>query len=268
MKQLLLFTFLTLSVFICKGQQELNYSLINLDSIFHENQGTFVLLDCQKNDYKIYNYARSKKDFAVHSTCKIFWSIIGLEEDIISNENLKTKWDSIKYPRKDWWKDSWAKDQSIVTALNNSVNWYYFELLSSITPEIAEKYLIQLNYKPEYKVERVHYFGFSNTVKKSALEQIDFLKGIYQNDYNISDKTIEIIKQGLIWEKSDEYTLYGKTGLGPTDNNKQIGWYIGMIEKGENKFIFALNIEHESQDNASKLSIDYSLKILKTLGLI
>jgi bla regulator protein BlaR1 len=268
MKQLLFICFLTFYTFLCKGQQELNYSLINLDSIFQENQGTFVLFDCQKNDYRIYNYERSKNDFAVHSTCKIFWSIVGLEENIISDENRIVKWDSIKYPQKDWWKNSWAKDQSIVTALNNSVNWYYFELLSSIAPEITEKYLIQLNYKPDYKVERVHYFGFSNTVRKSALEQIDFIKGIYQNDYKISDKTIETIKQGLLWEQCDEYTLYGKTGLGPIDNDKQIGWYIGMIEKGENKFIFALNIENESQDIASKLSIDYSLKILKTLGLI
>lgn len=268
MKKSLLITFLTFFTFICKGQQGLNYSLINLDSIFQENQGTFVLFDCQKNDYKIYNYERSKKDFAVHSTCKIFWSVVGLEENIISDENTTIKWDSIKYPPKDWWKDSWTKDQSIVTALSNSVNWYYIELLSLIAPETAEKYLIQLNYKPDYKVERIHYFGFSNTVKKSALEQIDFMNGIYQNDYKISDKTIEIIKQGLIWQKCDEYTLYGKTGLGPTDNDKQIGWYIGIVEKGESNFIFALNIETELQDISSNLHIDYSLKILNILGLI
>ncbi len=190
----LLFTFLSISTLIyC--QENKNNTELKLDSIFGENKGTFVLYDLQNNKYQVYNPDRAKQKFAVHSTSKILWSIIGLEENLIANETDIVKWDSIKYPRKDFWPIGFAHDQTIISALRNSVNWYYFELMQQMTPEMIEKYLHNLNYQKGYDVERIHYFGLTFTIKKSAYEQIDFLKGLYENRYGLSQKTLSIIKK-------------------------------------------------------------------------
>src|SRR5690554_5379557 len=132
---------------LCHSQDNIDYSELKLDSIFGENNGTFVLYDLQEDNYQIYNEERAKCKFAVHSTSKILWSIIGLEENLIKNDIDIVKWDSTKYPRKDWWPKEFAKDQNIVSALRNSVNWYYFELLGLMTPEVIEKYLNSLDYQ-------------------------------------------------------------------------------------------------------------------------
>jgi len=267
MKKLLLPTLFIISV-ICKGQDNLNYSLLNLDSIYQGNKGAFVLYDYHKDSYKIYNYETAKTEYSVQSTSKIFWSIIGLEENLVKSENDVVKWDSLKYPRQNLLDKGWAKDQTIITALNKSVNWYYFELLALMTPEMVDKYLNSLDYKKGFMVERVHYFGLSYNIRKSAIAQIDFLKRLYNNDLKISNKTLEIVKKGLVYQKTASYTLYIKTGHGPTDEENKVGWVIGFVEKGNDVYFFALNVIDKDIDKVGKLRIDYSMRILKSLGMI
>ena len=215
------------------GQVDLNYSELKLDSIFNGNKGTFVLYDYHKDNYKIYNPDRAKQRFPVHSTSKILWSIIGLEENLIAKETDIVKWDSLKYPRKEFWLTNWNQDQTIVTALKYSVNWYYFELLEMMTPEMVEKYLNSLDYQKGLDVEKVHYYGLTLLFEKSSIEQITFLRNLYTNQFNIAETTVDIIKKGLVKEKNENYTLYYKTGLGKAKNDSNIGWVIGFIEKGE-----------------------------------
>ena len=267
MKQIQLF-FLLFIATVSNAQQDMKYSILNFDTIFDDNRGAFVLYDLHKDNYKVYNYGNAKTEFPVHSTSKIIWSIIGLEEKLIKSQDDIVVWDSIKYPRQNLFDKSWAKNQTIVTALNQSVNWYYFDLLSLMTPEMVEKYLNNLDYKKGYKVEKVHYFGLTANIKKSALDQIDFLKRLYSNNIGISEKTLEIIKKGLIHQKTDDYIIYSKGGLGPVDSQKQIGWYIGFVEKGKDVYFFALYVENKDQALAGKLRIDYSMRILKSLGII
>lgn len=267
MRNINLFGLLLISTLIY-GQENVNYTELKLDSIFGENEGTFVLYDLLNDRYQIYNYDRAKQKFAVHSTSKIFWSIIGLEEDIIKNETDIVKWDSIKYPRKEFWPAGYAQDQTIVSALRYSVNWYYFELLRLMTPETIEKYLNNLDYQKGFDVEQVHYFGLTLNIRKSAYDQVNFLKGLYQNNYGLKSHTFDIIKKGLIFEKCNDYVLYAKTGTGKIMNDNGLGWLIGYVEKDSKTYFFAFNVEHADEILAGTLRTEYSMRILKALNLI
>jgi beta-lactamase class D len=267
MKQLLVLLFLQLT-FLCYGHKNNEYSAIDLDTVFKENTGTFVLYDLRNNKFQVYNSDRAKMEFAVHSTSKIFWSIIGLEEKLINSENDLIRWDSIKYPYQDWWPVGWDKDQNIITALNKSVNWYYFELLTLMTPEVIEKYMNKLDYKKGFEIEKVQYFGLTYLIKMSAFEQIDFLKRFYSDDFKMSEKNKALIKLGLLYQKTDQYTIYAKTGLGPIENDNTIGWFIGYVEKDNNVYFFALNVEDPDELKVGKLRKDLSMRILKLLGVI
>lgn len=266
-KNITLFGFLLFTKLIY-GQVDLNYSEITLDSMFNEYKGTFVLYDDHRDNYQIYNLERANQKFSVHSTSKILWSIIGLEENLISNEIDIVKWDSLKYPRKDDWLTKWDQDQTIITALKYSVNWYYEELLYLMTPEIVEKYLDSLDYQKGFEVERVHYHGLTSLMEKSSVEQITFLRNLYTNQFNISESTVNIVKRGLVQEKNENYILYYKTGLGRNKNNSNIGWVIGFIEKGEDLFYFAMNVENDNLKVAGEKRLEITYKILKQLKLI
>ena len=94
MKQIHLF-FLLFVATVCKGQQDMKYSILNFDTIFKENIGAFVLYDYHKDNYKVYNYDNATTEYPVHSTSKIIWSIIGLEEKLIKSQDDIVVWDSI-----------------------------------------------------------------------------------------------------------------------------------------------------------------------------
>lgn len=267
-KNMLVFGLILVSSMMYGQNNNNNYSELKLDSIFGENLGTFVLYDLQSDKYQIYNQERANQKFAVHSTSKILWSIIGLEEELIANETDIVKWDSIKYPRREMWPTGFAQDQTIVSALKNSVNWYYLELLGLMTPEMIEKYLNALNYQTGFDVERIHYFGLTFNIRKSAFEQIDFLKGLYQEKLGLKAETYSIIKKGMTFEKTKDYVLYAKTGTGPIKNDNGLGWLIGYVEKDSNTYFFAFNVENEDEIKVGKLRNNYSMRILRALNLI
>lgn len=267
MQKLIIFLFILFSAIAYSQTREDPFSDLNLDSIFHESKGTFVLYDLQNESYHVYNSIRAKQKFAVHSTSKILWSIIGLEEGLVTNETDIVKWDSVKYPPGPAWPIGFKQDQTIVTALKYSVNWYYFELLKLMTPELIEMYLNKLDYQKGFHVEKIHYFGLTYTMKKSAFEQIEFLKGIYLNNFNLSTKTLDIVKKGMLYESSPDFTIYTKTGTGPIANENGIGWLIGWIEKGSETYFFAFNVEDEDELKAGKLRYEYGFRILKAMNL-
>jgi beta-lactamase class D len=70
MKKYLLPVFILISTLIYSREYK-DYTKLILDSIFNENEGTFVLYDLQSENYQIYNSDRAKQKFAVHSTSEI-----------------------------------------------------------------------------------------------------------------------------------------------------------------------------------------------------
>jgi beta-lactamase class D len=68
-------------------------------------------------------------------------------------------------------------------------------------------------------------------------------------------------------EKTVQYTLYARTGLGPIDDTNSIGWYIGFIEKGTNAYLFALNLIDKDEMKAATKRIEISKKILQKMVL-
>ncbi len=251
----------------CNTHRKENIEL-QLDSIFKDNPGTFVLYDLQNDNYQVYNEKLAKEAFPVHSTSKILWSIIGLEENLIAGGEALVKWDSVKYPGKEWWPAKWKNDQSVVTALRNSVNWYYSGLLDSMAPAMIEDYLNKLNYQKGFKVDVIHYFGLTYQIRKSAFDQVDFLKHLYLNDFGISEKTYQIIQEGMFREQGNDYALYCKTGTGPIPNDSGIGWLVGYVIKGQKVYFFAFHVENPDESMAGKLRSDYSFRILRALGYI
>ena len=69
----------------------------------------------------------------------------------------------------------------------------------------------------------------------------------------------------MIVDKTANYTIHAKTGWAMRIK-KQIGWYVGYLEKGENVYFFAINMDINKQSDATKRKIIVS-KILDHLQL-
>ena len=55
--------------------------------------------------------------------------------------------------------------------------------------------------------------------------------------------------------------LYGKTGTGRIDDKDINGWFVGFVEKGDNVYIFATNIEADENATGS-ISMEKTIDIL------
>ena len=69
-------------------------------------------------------------------------------------------------------------------------------------------------------------------------------------------------------ESNNEFKLYAKTGMGSHDG-ACYGWYVGWVEKGEDVYFFATNIESADYNNlltGGRKGI--TMEIMKDIGIL
>jgi len=113
-------------------------------------------------------------------------------------------------------------------------------------------------------------FWLCGSLKISAREQVEFLKRLYNKQlFGLSDKTQGIVKDIMLYETTENYKLYGKTGSGDCWDDLLIGWYVGFLETDDNAYIFALNLfVNDFSDLDNNKRIELIKNILKGLKII
>lgn len=216
----------------------------NLDKYFKGFDGCFVLFDQNQDEYSIYNKTKSEEQISPCSTFKIVNSLIGLETNVLQDENTTFKWDGTKYPI-----ESWNKDQTLQSAVSNSVVWYFQEVASKVGQERIQSYINKINYGNRDISGGITKFWLQSSLKISPREQVDMLRNLYNNKLPFSARSVDIVKKILILSNSNGIVLSGKTGSGTFDKKGVNGWFVGYVERDGNVFFFATNIT--AKDNAS-----------------
>src|SRR5215475_2228442 len=187
-----------------------------LSSLFKGIKGAFVLYDLKSNRYVRYNEQRCQARFSPKSTFKIPNSLIGLETGVIRDAEFVIQWDREKYPpQPNWTPDqlvNWGKDQTLRSAIKYSVVWYYRELALRVGEQQMKKYVTAFDYGNKDVSGGVDNFWLNNRLKISANEQVEFLKAFYSGRLPVSQRSTEIVKDILVFEKTPAYTLSAKTG--------------------------------------------------------
>lgn len=235
-----------------------------LDSL--DVKGSILIFDFQKNIYYSNDFNRTNQGFIPASTFKIPNSIIGLELEILKDENSVFKWNGEKRNRPEWEKDLTLKEAFQVSCVP-----CYQELAGKIGIKRMKKYLKKLGYKNMFFDETtLNNFWLTGQSNISQTEQIDFLRKFYFSELPITEKTQRIVKNIMEFENTPEYILSGKTGWGVIEDIN-IGWYVGYLEKNDRVYFFALNInstESTRIENFGEIRINATKEALKTLKLI
>lgn len=234
----------------------------DLSGYFKGYEGTFVLLDVEKNHYQIYNEVNSQKRVSPDSTYKIMSSLVGLETGVLTDENTKLTWDETVYPI-----EPWNRDHNLASAMTYSVNWYFQKVDSMVGKDKIENYLKQAGYGNDDISGGIHDFWIESSLKISPLEQVDLLKKLYTYDLPFSRRNIDIVKKLIRISEQDNVVLYGKTGTGNVNGNNRNGWFVGYVERNGKVYIFATNIQgQERADGANAKTI--TLSILKEKNIL
>jgi beta-lactamase class D len=223
-------------------------------------KGTFVLYDI-KNDKLIgHNALRAKTRFIPFSTFKIPNSLIGLSIGAVKNVD-----DVFPYDGKPRWMKSWEKSMGLREAIKVSNLPVYQELARRIGHDRMETAIKQLNYGNANIGNIVDNFWLKGPLKISAIEQAQFLAKLAQGTLPFPADVQKTVQEITVQEQSESWTLHFKTGSG------NIGWWVGWVNKGDDIYSFALNVDEKEDmlDIAERLKkrIDLGRASLKLLGI-
>ena len=110
-------------------------------------------------------------------------------------------------------------------------------------------------------------FWLGNSLTISANEQVEFLTRFYKNELPFSQRSLDIVKEIMILDRTNDYTFRGKTGSGFESGIRSWGWFVGYVETAKNTFIFAANTESKEGADGRKTK-EIVIQILKRLSLL
>lgn len=263
MKQIIFFFSLILIITSILFSQKIEERK-DLKKYFDEygHEGCFVLYDLKNNSYLKYNPQRCAERFIPASTFKIFNSLVGLETGAVKDGFEVFKWDSVKR-----FYDKWNQDIDMVNAFKYSAVWYYQELARKIGQERMQKFITENHYGNEDISGGIDMFWLNGGLRISADEQIEMLKKLYNNQLEFSKRTMDIVKNIMIYDQNKEYVMRAKTGWAMRVED-QIGWFVGYVEKGSNVYFFAINLQSKKPEEGFKSRVEITFNILKYLEII
>jgi beta-lactamase class D len=225
--------------------------------------GCFVLYNQADNEYIRYNLNLCDSGYIPASTFKIPHALIALEEKVITDTNEIIKWDGHEWPHK-----VWNQDQTLRTSIKYSCIWVYFGFAEKIGIDKYYDYVNKFDYGNKNLTGPPTRFWLAGQFGISANQQIDFLKRFYNYNLPVSKKSVDIVKDLIILEQTNNYRLSGKTGGGRLTENEDIMWLVGYVEKENKQYFFAMNYISDDWDNTNKGRYQITKEILRELKII
>lgn len=263
------FVFIVGHISLANASYIKNDKVAELNEVFQNIEAAFVVTDLNKNEYTRYNPERCQQRFSPHSTFKIPNSLIALETGIIKDENVVVAYDRTQHPPEAWWPVEWQRPQNMRRAIKYSVVWFYQEIAKKVGKPQYQKYLKQFQYGNQDVSGNIEHFWLGSSLQISPNEQVEFLKKFYNGKLGVSNRTTNIVKDILVLEQNNDYKLSGKTGCAsPANNCNTLSWLVGYLEKADNIYFFATNIEGNGQEISTKKRIALTKQALTKLGIL
>lgn len=238
-----------------------NVSYVDLSTYFGEYEGSFVLYDLENDAWNIHDKERATLRVAPNSTYKIYDALFGLEEGVITPENSFIAWNGESYPF-----EAWNADQTLQSAMNSSVNWYFQTVDKQLGASDVYSYIQEIGYGNENMCGDFSTYWMESSLEISPIEQIELLTKLQNNSFDFDSENINAVKDAICLSSSDAGTFYGKTGTGRVDGQDVNGWFIGFIETADNTYFFATNIGAES-DATGGNAAEITMSILSDMNI-
>ena len=229
-----------------------NITYTDLSSYFGEYEGTFVLYALENDAWNIYNIDHATQRVAPNSTYKIYDALFGLEENIITPASSLIEWNHAIYPF-----EAWNTNQTLQSAMSNSVNWYFQAIDKQLGLSSLNSYIQKIKYGNEMINGDLSSYWLESSLKISPIEQVELLTKFYKNQFDFDPENINAVKDSIRLYSSEIGTFYGKTGTGRINGQDVNGWFVGFIETADNTYFFATNIKAESNatgNNANEIT--------------
>lgn len=227
--------------------------IIDYSNCFENIDGCAVFYSPDQSQYTYYNKDMCQTQVSPYSTFKIVSTLIGLNNGVIHSEDSTMGYDKTTYP-----VDAWNDDLTLEEAFKSSCIWYFRKVIDKVGFDQVQKELNSLQYGnrdiSEWEgsncnpLPELNGFWLDSSLKISPKEQVDVLYKIFTAKTQYSDESTKILKNIMKAETSIDCNLYGKTG---TDTSAGIAWFVGLFEKNDTTYYFAIFLNDDNKDNLS-----------------
>lgn len=228
-------------------------------------KGAILIYDVKNKTYYSNDFPWTKTGIIPASTFKIPNSIIALETGVIKSDSTVFKWGGEKRKFK-----KWEEDLTFKKAFQVSCVPCYQEIARKVGVKRMKSYLKKLNYKGMvFDTLTIDNFWLDGKSKFSQMQQIDFLERLYFSKLPISKRTENIMKDIMLIEKTESYSLSGKSGWGMR-NEINNGWLVGYLEKNNSVYFFATNVEKSetNMDEFPLIRLNSTIEAFRILKII
>lgn len=229
-------------------------------------EGSILIYDLSSNRVFQHNPKRNETAFPAASTFKILNSLISLETKVVTDELAVLTWDGIQRELPEW-----NRDLNMREAFKLSAVWFYQVLARRVGYERMQQWVAQVKYGNQNigGKEDIDKFWLNGSLKVTPQQQIQFLRRLYNNDLPFSERTLSIVKDIMINEKTPDYTIRGKTGWYSFGSKvtPNIGWYVGYLERGKNTYFFATNIDIRNEKDPP-LRVELTRRCFKDIAVL
>ena len=221
--------------------------------------GSIVIYDKKNDRFYEHNPNRNTTAFFPLSTFKILNALISLETGVIRDDVSVLTWDGVQreFP-------TWNRDTNLRQAFKDSTVWFYQVLARKNGHERMQKFVQQVKYGNQQigTPDQIDRFWLDGPLKITPQQEIEFLRRLERNDLPFSQRTIDLVKDMMIIERTPEYTFRGKTGWGGS-----VGWIVGYLEQRNTVYFFATNIKTSGIKDAPQ-RLELTRRSFKALGLL
>lgn len=232
--------------------------------------GSIVIYDPYKKEWIVSDTTGISMESLPASTFKIINLLIALETKTIKDENEIVKWVGSTDTSKYGYRPEIYHDMSVKEAFEVSAGWVFVELAKKIGKDNYKKYLTLCMYGNNNLTQADADFWNFGEFAISPINQVEFIIKLYKESLPFSKRNVEIVKNVMINEQTDNYTLRAKTGW-TRDKDINTGWWVGYVENKNGVYFFATRLLQNRKFNRSDFGTcrkEITKKIFKELKII
>jgi beta-lactamase class D len=239
-----------------------------IDKVLKGTNTAFVLYDTRHERTVRFDAKRCQQRFTPFSTFKIPNTLIALETGVVADPDAVVRWDPKKRPAQSHWPEGWKRDHSLRSAFQASAIWFFQEVAVKVGPRRMAEHLRRFRYGNQDISGGIDRFWLASSLKISADEQVEFLRALLEGRLGVSQRSRDILRDVMLYEKGPAYTIRAKTGGGPVGPGKALGWLVGYVEANDNVYIFALNTDGPSYDAIKDKRVDLAKAAMRELKVL
>ena len=203
--------------------------------------GTLVSYKESEGIYHVSYPELANKPLIPASTFKIVSAMIALDTQVIANASTVIAWDGVTRSRPEI-----NQDLDLSAAFKVSALPHFQYLVRRVGPARMQQYIDAFAYGNQDISGGDDSFWIQGNIKISPIEQIELLRRLYHDNLPVRKEVMSTVKEIMLSEQTDSYTIRSKTGLAVLEGEHNVGWWVGWVEQGEEVIFFASALEADS----------------------